>query len=227
MTRCASSTSRCAKHTEPAPRGEQTQNRITPARRVRFCVCSPPDKAGELACKPDSVIWAFVPFSCVGGVVTVLVRRLVLLATESCCQLYCGRSADGLRTVAGTVPPFPMGSRFTRTTVMRVEGGLTWCRAGVVRCSGARIAQSSQPHATVSHAAVDLVVLTKEVRRPRSDGLRPPRHGISAYEFRASSRWQECSWLCGENLQNTSGWRTICRLCSGGKIPRIRQNLSA
>ena len=43
---------------------------------------------------------------------------------------------------------------------MRVEGGLTWCRAGVVRCSGARTAQSSQPHATVSHAAVDLVVLS-------------------------------------------------------------------
>jgi 2,4-dienoyl-CoA reductase-like NADH-dependent reductase (Old Yellow Enzyme family) len=29
-----------------------------------------------------------------------------------------------------------------------------------VRCSGARIAQSSQPHAAVSHAAVDLVGLT-------------------------------------------------------------------
>jgi len=29
-----------------------------------------------------------------------------------------------------------------------------------VRCSGARIAHSSQPHAAVSHAAVDLVVLT-------------------------------------------------------------------
>ena len=43
---------------------------------------------------------------------------------------------------------------------MRVEGGLTWCRAGVVRCSGARTAQSSRPHATVSHAAVDLVVLS-------------------------------------------------------------------
>ena len=29
-----------------------------------------------------------------------------------------------------------------------------------MRCSGARIAQSSQPHATVSPAAVDLVVLS-------------------------------------------------------------------
>jgi hypothetical protein len=43
---------------------------------------------------------------------------------------------------------------------MRVEGGLTRCRAGAVRCSGARIAHSSQPHATVSHDTVDLVVLT-------------------------------------------------------------------
>ena len=43
---------------------------------------------------------------------------------------------------------------------MRVEGGLTWCRAGVVRCSGARTAQSSQPHTTVSHATVDLMVLS-------------------------------------------------------------------
>ena len=29
-----------------------------------------------------------------------------------------------------------------------------------LRCSGARIAQSSQPHATVSHAAVHLVILS-------------------------------------------------------------------
>jgi hypothetical protein len=36
----------------------------------------------------------------------------------------------------------------------------SWCRAGGVRCSGALTAQSSQPHATVSHAAVDLVVLS-------------------------------------------------------------------
>jgi len=38
-----------------------------------------------LACKPDSVIWAFVPFSCIGGVVTVQVRVLVVLANESGC----------------------------------------------------------------------------------------------------------------------------------------------
>jgi hypothetical protein len=38
---------------------------------------------------------------------------------------------------------------------MRVEGGLTCYRTGAVRCSGARIAHSSQPH-----AAVDLVVLS-------------------------------------------------------------------
>jgi hypothetical protein len=43
---------------------------------------------------------------------------------------------------------------------MRVQGRLTWCRAGAVRCSGARIAHSSQSHATFSHDAVDLVVLT-------------------------------------------------------------------
>jgi hypothetical protein len=52
-------------------------------------------EADELACKPDSVIWAFVPFSCAGSVVTVQVRVLVVLANESGRQLYCGRSADG------------------------------------------------------------------------------------------------------------------------------------
>ena len=50
-----------------------------------------------MACKPDSVIWAFVPFSCAGSVVTVQVRVLVVLANESGRQLYCGWSADGCR----------------------------------------------------------------------------------------------------------------------------------
>ena len=75
MRRCANSPRPCARHGTRQRKPE----------------------AGELACKPDSVIWAFVPFSCVGGVVTVQVRVLVVLANESDCQLYCGRPADGCR----------------------------------------------------------------------------------------------------------------------------------
>ena len=140
-------------------------------------------KAGELACKPDSVIWAFVPFSCVGGVVTVQVRVLVVLANESGCQLYCGRSADDCRYPG---PPSPR-CVVRRDWGRRGEGGLLGValavgagsptagprRSGVngrgplsdllveaLRCSGARIAHSSQPHAAVTSAAVDLVILS-------------------------------------------------------------------
>ena len=55
-------------------------------------------KADELACKPDSVIWAFVPFTCVGGVVTVQVRVLGCWLMKA----VVSSTADGLRTVAGT-----------------------------------------------------------------------------------------------------------------------------
>src|ERR1700758_133453 len=40
------------------------------------------------------------------------------------------------------------------------RGPLSELIVEALRCSGARIAQSSQPHANVSHASVDLVVLT-------------------------------------------------------------------
>ena len=40
------------------------------------------------------------------------------------------------------------------------RGPLSELLVEALRCSGARIAHSSQPHATVSHATVDLVVLT-------------------------------------------------------------------
>jgi bacteriocin biosynthesis cyclodehydratase domain-containing protein len=40
------------------------------------------------------------------------------------------------------------------------RGPLSELLVEALRCSGARIAHSSQPHATVSHAAADLVVLT-------------------------------------------------------------------
>ena len=39
---------------------------------------------------------AFADSSCVGGAENMLVRALVLLADESCCQYCCGRSADGV-----------------------------------------------------------------------------------------------------------------------------------
>ena len=49
--------------------------------------------------------------SCVGCQIKRQLRGLVLLATESCCQYYCGRSADG-----GPYPaPLPYGSGGTRT----------------------------------------------------------------------------------------------------------------
>jgi hypothetical protein len=74
-----------------------------------------------LACKPDSVIWAFVPFSCVGGVVTVQVRELVVLANESRYQLYCGRLPVPRRHHTEV--------RFTRTSAVTARRGLTECRA--------------------------------------------------------------------------------------------------
>jgi hypothetical protein len=40
------------------------------------------------------------------------------------------------------------------------RGPLSELLVEALRCSGARIAHSSQPHATVSHGAADLVVLT-------------------------------------------------------------------
>lgn len=36
--------------------------------------------ADELACKPESVIWAFVCVGCIGGVAIAQVRALVMLA---------------------------------------------------------------------------------------------------------------------------------------------------
>ena len=42
----------------------------------------------------------------------------------------------------------------------RGRGPLSELLVGALRCSGARIAHGSQPHATVSHETVDLVVLT-------------------------------------------------------------------
>jgi hypothetical protein len=53
--------------------------------------------------------------SSVGCVRDLLVRGLVALANESGYQRYCGRSADGLRTVAGTRAAITREVRFTGT----------------------------------------------------------------------------------------------------------------
>jgi hypothetical protein len=105
-------------------------------------------KAGGLACKPDSVIWAFVPFSCVGGVVTVQVRVLVVLG-------------DGAK-VGCWVSRWPAGSPAAgpRRSGVNGRGPLSDLLVEALRCSGARIPHSSQPHAAVTSAAVDLVILS-------------------------------------------------------------------
>ena len=54
-----------------------------------------------------------------------------------------------------------------KTFAVTGRGPLSELLVEALRCSGARIAQSSQPHATVSHAAVDLVVSDYLVADPR------------------------------------------------------------
>ncbi len=49
-------------------------------------------RADELACKPDSVIWALI---CGGGVMNPQVRALAELARESLRWNNCGRTTDG------------------------------------------------------------------------------------------------------------------------------------
>jgi hypothetical protein len=73
--------------------------------------------------------------SCVGRQTKCQVRRLALLGNESCCQYYCGRSADGC--------PY------------RPPRGQAHWDEGI-----GEIVSSWVPLAAVSPAAVDLVVLT-------------------------------------------------------------------
>jgi hypothetical protein len=77
-----------------------------------------------------------------------------------------GPDADGLSSLvaqlvgAGVATQCPQSRG--RATSIRIHGRgpLSELLVGALRCSGARIAHSSQPHATVSHHTVDPVVLT-------------------------------------------------------------------
>jgi hypothetical protein len=73
---------------------------------------------------------------------------------------------DGLTSLvaqlvrAGVATQCPQSRGRAASIRIHGRGPLSELLVGALRCSGARIAHSSQPHATVSHDTVDLVVLT-------------------------------------------------------------------
>ncbi|MBW0015839.1 cyclodehydratase [Mycobacterium sp.] len=76
------------------------------------------------------------------------------------------QDADGLTDLveqlvaAGVVTECPQSRGRAASIRIHGRGPLSELLVDALRCSGARIAHSSHPHAAISHAAVDLVVLT-------------------------------------------------------------------
>ena len=97
--------------------------------------------AGELACKPDSVSWAFAARSCVDSRTNPHVRALAALVAESSRKFCCVPTAYWLRTGEASANAAPRGPRRVAAKsvgvtdvgvhTLRHSAAVAWLESGV------------------------------------------------------------------------------------------------